>query len=220
MEQDVVQGTGPVPTEPASNANAQPSAIDYTALAKALEPVIADRVERQWQSGKDKRIADLTGKVDGFQSQLERYLQYAGQNVNKDALRQMKIDELLEGQSPAQPGGNVSAASNPAGTGNAQPNVDVETLQALDLDPNSPEVKLLLEKDAAIGEYINLVKRRKAKPVVQPAAVMSAGSGGTIAGESAEELTQELQKLYNDPRANMAKISEISKKLEGLLPRT
>jgi hypothetical protein len=98
--------------------------------------------------------------------------------------------------------------------------VDVETLQALDLDPNSPEVKLLLEKDAPIGEYVNLVKRRKAKPVVQPAAVMSAGSGGTIAGESAEELTQELQKLYNDPRANMAKISEISKKLEGLLPRT
>lgn len=213
---DVLTGEVGRPTQPPSGQPAQPSAIDYTALAKALEPSLAQLVEKQWQSGKDKRIAELTGKVDGFQSQLERYLQYAGAKLDPAALRQLKIDALLEQQTQGETAGAVSPATGGQATLPGQASVDLDTLQTLDLDPNSPEVAELLRKNAPLSEYVGLVKRRKAKANVSPAAVQPTGSGSTVVGDDAEILTAELSKLMANPSANFSRIKEINKKLDNL----
>ncbi len=108
---DSILGASGSPSQLASEAPTQPSAIDYAKLAEALEPVI----DRKLQSQKDSRIAKLTGRVDEFSKQLENYFAYAGGKVDQAALRQMQIDALLEQNQPTATAGSSTSAPGGAG---------------------------------------------------------------------------------------------------------
>ena len=222
MELDeLLQGVTGTPTPPASGGTSQPSAIDYKALAAALEPSLVKMVEQQWQSGKDKRIANLTGQVDEFQKKLERYLEHAGLTKDKEALYRLQVEDLIEQQQTGGATNTVTGSGNTGGTGQPKPSIDVETLQALDLDPNSPEVSELLRKGATLEDYVGLVKRRKAKPAPTAAAMQPSGQGSTVVSDDYESLSEELGKLVQSASAaNMGKIKEINAKLKTLQPKT
>jgi hypothetical protein len=215
MEQDVTAGTLGVPTQDASGQTSTASAIDYEALATALEPRLAKLVEKQWQSGKDKRIAGLQGKVDKFEDVLARYAEITGQPLDQKAIRDMKLDQLLAQQTGDQ--SNAAAVSDTTGTRLSDaPGVDVEVLDAMGLNPSSPEVAELLRKGAPLKEYAALAK--KAKVVATPAAVMPSASGGGTT-ETTDTLTAELNELMKHPAKNLEKIHAVSEKLKALLPR-
>lgn len=218
MENETLNGAVSTPSQPASEPSTQtPSAIDYQKLAEALQPVIAGEVTRNFQSGKDKRIAKLTGQVDEFAKRLERYFEYSGGGkVDPKALREMQIDELLGEQPAPQNASAVTAGPKADGTANQPGTMDVETLQALDLDPNSPEVTELLRRDAPMGDYISLLKRRKAKPAPTAAQVLSQPAGTVVTGETVDTLVEELNRLMPNPGKNMARIKEINAKLSSL----
>ena len=217
MVQDEVSGTPGSPNQDASQAASPASAIDIEALAKALEPRLATLVEKQWQSGKDKRIAGLQGKVDGFEKQLARYLELTGQSLDQKALRDLKIEEFLAQQSG---GSSVEAAvSEAAGNRKADtPSVDEEILSVMGLDAKDPEVVSLLKSGATVKDFATLASRKKAVPA-SPAGVMSS-PGGSAQAESLETLTAELLELQRDPMKNWKRIQEVGAKQKALLPKS
>lgn len=217
MVQDDVTGTQGTPNPDASAAASQSSAIDYDALAKALEPRLAKLVETQWQSGKDKRIAKLQGKVDGFEAELNRYAELTGQPLDQNALRNLKIEKLLEQQAGGLDG--EAAVSEAAGTRKADtPSVDEETLAAMGLDAKSAEVVSLLQRGAPFKEFVALANAKRSVPAASPASVMSS-PGGMAQTETLESLTAELESLMRDPRKNWKKIEEVGAKQKALLPK-
>lgn len=217
MVQDNASGAPGTPTQDASTAQSGVSSIDYDALAKALEPRLAEVVAKQWQSGKDTRIAKLQGKVDGFEKQLARYLELTGQPLDQKALRDLKIEDLLAQQS----GGSSGEADVSEAVGNRKtdiPGVDEKTLSVMGLDAKDAEVVSLLKSGAPITDFVSLAARKQAVPA-SPAGVMSS-PGGSAQSETLETLTAELVELQRDPVKNWNKLKEVGAKQKALLPKS
>jgi hypothetical protein len=224
MENQVVPGGEPGQATPAASPGATqaPSAIDVKALAEALNPFIEQAVERKWQSGKDKRIAGLTGKVDEFGAQLTRLseLQKAGMS-QEDAIWRMRVEDALFAQQPeATPGGNPpqSVPTPQAASANA-----TALLNALGLDANSADVVAVLRETndfaTQAARFAGLAQKAKQAPAPNPAAVQVTGSGANASGEDVDTLTARLSALQNEPSKNINEIKKVSAQLRELLPK-
>jgi len=203
-------------TEP-SNQGADTSAIDYEALAKALEPTINQLVQRQTQSTKDKRIAGLQGKVADFEAQLAEYQQLLDEGFSKEAAKRlMKLQNPLRDDSEA-----IAEPANqtPAVTGNQGSNgsgVDADTLEAIGLDPNSPEVTDLLRRGASLQDYVALKVKQTKKPAPTPASVMPTPGQGASTGAEIDDITNRLLTLQREPLKNRSEIAKLSEELRQL----
>lgn len=95
----------PAPPVPAFSSGVSESApassesVDYDKLAEKLAPRIETLVEKRFQSGKDKRFADV--------EKISKYLAAAGGDVAK-AAREMQVDEILAQQTSGAGGGTPS----------------------------------------------------------------------------------------------------------------
>lgn len=220
MENETLDGDNGQPTQTSSNQGSETSAIDYDALAKALEPTLAKMVERQTQSTKDKRIAKLQGAVNGFETQLAEFEQLTKGGLSRDvAMRLMNLQNPREtDEVELEP---VSQQSSAGKQDNVASSVDSDTLEAIGLDPNSPEVTNLLRRNASLEDYVGLVvKSKKAKPTPQPGGVMpSPGQSSPNFSEELDEITEQLNRLYQNPRSNQKQINELLGKQSQLLKR-
>lgn len=219
MENENTDGVGGQPTHPTSAQGTSTSAIDYDALAKALKPIITDEVSRSVQSSKDKRIAGLQGKVNDFEAQLAEYQQLLDEGFSKDAAKRfMKLQDSLRepGQETAEPANQQSVSNGTRDKGGSS--VDGSVLEAIGLDPNSPEVTELLRNNASLEDYVNLVVKKKAKPAPQPGGVMSSpGATAPSSGDELDEISSELNRLYLNPRSNQSRINELMLRQEQIL---
>jgi len=204
-------------TEPSAQDNAS-SAIDYEKLAKALGPTLSDLVERQTQSVKDKRIAGLQGKVDGFEAELAKFTEYTKRGMSQDdALWRMRVERQIFGDDA---GDLVNEANPPAvSDGNGDQggsSVDVDTLQAIGLDPNSPDVTDLLRRGASLQDYVALKVKQTKKPAPTPASVMPTPGQGASTGAEIEDVTNRLLTLQQNPLKNRDEILKLSAELKQL----
>lgn len=175
-------GLGSPAPNTSDGAGAGTSAVDYDALARALQPFIATEVERTAQSTKDKRFAKMGGKMDDFQSQLAELRDLmAGGLSEKAALRVMRA-------TPVEPDTEAQAVAQPAaGNRPAAPKVDHSILITnLGLDANDPEVISVLREGGdeltTITKYVSIAQARKQKPapVPNPAQQAPASSGSSV----------------------------------------
>lgn len=211
----------------ASTGSGTPTSVDVEALAKALEPRLEALVDRRFQSGKDKRIAKMEGRQDGFESQLARLKELQGEGfTEKAALRMMKMEGEPDGQSLDQSG----EGATPQGRAGSQPqasgaNYADSLIAALGLPVNDAEVlRVRAGEDPiqVVTQLTNLAQRRKqTTPVApNPAALMPTTGGSSVpAPDDLESLTAELTSLMKNPTANIVRIKELSKKQLALLPR-
>lgn len=220
MENALPGGTAGTPSQPASPAGTPPSAVDAEALAKVLEPTLKRLVEQQWQSGKDSRIAKLTGKVDDFENRLARLQELTGKGMSQeDALWRMKVEDSLA----AQPGAPQAAAPQ-AGTASqpTAPGFDYDAfLRAAGIDPNDPEVTALVRQGrTSLTDLAALVVKRASQPKPAPnaAQAMPVGSGSTVAGETIEDIQRELDALRKKPayQIDKSKYNALYAKLKAL----
>lgn len=210
---DVEQSTQP----PSAGAGVQPPSIDVEALAKALEPRLQQMVERQWQSGKDRRIHNLEEQVGDFKSVLDEFKAWKAKGLDDDdAIWRMQVSRAIP-----QPGQQAEPSGRTGGSDTSvpAPKVDAQALlQAVGIDANDPEVTAILAKGGdPSAEIVALAVKRKNPP--NPAAVMSTGGGGAVGGDNIDSLTEKLQKLILEPSKNMKEIKMVRAELAKHLPK-
>lgn len=211
------------PNPETSTDGDEQTSFDVEAIADALDPLIDQKVQKQWQSGKDRRIAKLEGKVDDFESKLVDYQEMVDRGVSKeDALWRMKVDAQLASQDEPE-GDNSTPTEGEPGSSKQKASVDtVNLLDKLGLDENMPEVANILrdEKDSIkqVAAFADLaVKNKSSATQENPATIAS--SGGQVGTPDVTQLTEELEKLQNFPSQNWERISEIGAELDKIIPK-
>ena len=217
----------PTPSVPSVvSGDTQPSEpqFDPDALAsktaELLRPMIEQEVSRTFQSGKDRRFADV--------ELISKYLKEAGGDVAK-AARDMKLDEIYDslgskGEVGAYtPGSESNEAYMEARTG--------QLLRDAGIDFEDPDYKMLVAQYGGRvtdpSQWISVVEgftatrqSKKAKQENIPGAA-AASEGGTVISaegdEDIEALNQELRKLQALPATaeTMAKRKELREKLSA-----
>ena len=227
---DLNKESGPPEGTPDANQVASPgtgttTSVDVEALAKALEPKLQALVDQRFQSGKDKRIAKIEGRQDGFESQLARLKELQGEGfTEKAALRMMKLES-----EPQEPPEQFVDTATPAGKSGTQPQASsggyAELLTAFGLTANDAEVVAALDSNdfsSTVARLTSITNKRKQPAAVapNPASVMpTTGGSGVPAPDDLDSLTAELTRLMRNPTQNIARIKELSEKQLKLLPR-
>jgi hypothetical protein len=218
------------PTPETSATDAQQSSIDVNAVVEALiaHPELATfvdtRAERQWQSGKDKRIGKQETRMDEFESRLERMNEWIGRGKSQEeAMLLMKMEDQL-----ADPNASPSTQISPtgeAGTQAQETKADMEAfLNLVGLDANDAEVVIILREEqdklAQIGKFTALAEQRRQVQTAppKPAQQMPGVGGGSVESDTLEGITAQLQVEMAKPIKDMVKIKELGKKHEELLP--
>lgn len=218
------------PSAEPSTTDAQQPSIDVTAVVEALiaHPELATfvdkRAERQWQSGKDRRIGKQESRMDDFESRLARLTEWRERGKSqKEALLFMKMEDQLA-DSNASPLPEISPTGEVGSQTQETPTDTQAILDIMGLDANDAEVVIILreeqEKLAQIGKFTALAEqRRQAKKAIQPAQQMPGAGGGVFEGDNLENITaqlnEELAKSVKDPK----RIKELRKKHDELLPK-
>ena len=206
---DVENGTDdggqglPTPA-PSATPVAPTSAVDESLKAE-LRTFITEEVKRAGQSVKDKRIAQLQGSVDDFESRLTRL-----QELTKTG---MKVQDL------ANPQQQQPAPIPPQGTDDYLKTF----LAATGLDANSAEVLDVLYRVsdplAQVRELSDLAAKKRQAPLApNPAAVLPTGGGAPVdAGDDIDALTAKLTRLEKEPLKNMQEIKRVSEQQSQIL---
>lgn len=202
------------------------SALSDPRVKAAAVEALRPEWEKDDQRVKDKRIQGLTDDV----ARLKQYVNAAGGDVDR-AIREMQIDDILEGRaSPARgsAGGNESS----------QAFMEARTAQLLSgagIDFDDPDYKMLVaqyggrvtDPNQWIGVVEGFVGSRQSKKAKQeniPPAAAASESGnvlGVEGDEDIESLTEQLNKLraQRATPATMEQRTQIRKKLTALQDR-
>ncbi len=216
------------PGQPASGAagDQQTSGVDMSVFVPALleHPqlieMIDKRAERQWQSGKDRRIGQLEQRQDTVESVVAEFQKLTSGGMDPDAaVFRMKTERFMgDGQQQQSVPQNA-----PAGSGAQAATVDIAALLGiLNLDANDPEIVTMLRtgKDSA-NDFTQLALSRKAQTTSppNPAGVMPTGSGGGgTDDQTADAIVARMQVVQEqDPMGNRELIAELDKKLAALM---
>jgi len=218
------------PGQQASGATGdqQASGVDMLTLVPALlqnpdlVKLIDERAERQWQSGKDRRIGKLEQRQDTVESVVAEFQKLTqGGMTADDALHRMNVERFMA-QDQAQ---KESVSQNaPAGSGAQAATVDIAALlKILNLDANDPEIVEMLRtnKDSA-NDFTQLALSRQAQAAnpPNPAGVMplAGGGGGSTDDQTADAIVARMKVLQKqDPMGNRELLAELSAKLEALM---
>ncbi|MGW8179187.1 MAG: hypothetical protein ACWGQW_10575, partial [bacterium] len=94
--------------------------------------------------------------------------------------------------------------------------VDADTLEAIGLDPNSPEVTDLLRRGASLQDYVALKVKQTKKSAPTPASVMPTPGQGASTGAEIDDITNRLLTLQREPLKNRSEIAKLSEELRQL----
>ena len=214
----------PSPSTPSLVSPGEASAPPFDADALAsktadlLRPMIEQEVSRTFQSGKDKRYANV--------ELISKYLENAGGDVAK-AARDMKLDEIYE-----RLDSDGAAGAAPQGSESNQAFMEARTAQLLSgvgIDFEDPDYKMLVAQyggritnpEQWIGVVEAFTGQRQNKQAKQeniPGAAAASEGGNVITAEGDEDiesLTQELTRLQALPAnaETMAKRKEVRLRL-------
>jgi hypothetical protein len=209
-------------TTSSAEGQAASSAVDIRGLEASLKSYIDQAVERMWQSGKDKRIAQLTGKVSDFERELAEYRALIDRGLShEDALWRMKVERAIAGSSETEAAAVREEKQETAAP--SVPSADVQSiLDVLGIDANDPEVSEVLRRGGNVQQgLIDLaIKRRARQKAAAAAQVLPTASGESVnTQEEIDALTARLAELNRHPSQHMREIREISERLARLLPR-
>lgn len=226
-------GDQETPSSETSGTDAQQTSFDVNAVVELLKSnpnfasFVDERAQRQWQSGKDRRIGKLESKVDDFGSQLARFNEWTEKGKSQEeALLLMKMeDRLADPDAPLLP--QVSPTGEIGTQTQETPAKTQAILDAMGLDANDAEVTTILREEtellAQIGKFTALAEQRRQAQTVapKPAQQMPGVGGQAVEGEDTlENLTEKLNELMREPSVNMVQIRELRKKqAEFLKPK-
>ncbi len=220
-------GAGGEPTQPIAASGDQPiSDENMETFVSALigNPLfigaIDERAERQWKSGKDRRIGKLTDRQDDLESVVAKFTELtSGGMSSDDALHRMQVDRFMGQQEPGEP----APQSEPGGSGTGVASVDITaSLKVLGLDANDPKVVEMLRggKDSP-ADFVQLAISRQSQTTSppNPAGVMpTGGGGGGTDDQTADAIVARMQVLQQNPtKENLETLKELDKKLADLM---
>jgi len=213
------------PTQPTSETQAAPSAVDEASLKAILEPLVRAEYDLRAQSIKDKRIAIQEGRITGIEDTLAQFkaLQADGMS-EKQALQYLKVNEFLESQGqevPAVAPSTVEPAVQPTVAPDALlssvlniaglQSDDADVIEIMRANPNNPTAQAI-----AVNQ---LVETRKQTKPPTPAAALSSGGGKAVETDTLESVTAALLEEQAKPIRDMERLTELSEKHKELLPR-
>ena len=204
-------------SQPAEGSGDEQSSPDLNTLVSTVKNLEAQL--RGLQAEKDRAVSKTNQRLDGFDEAIQRYARYAGVPVDGKALRDMRLDDLLEGGAmPARP--SVGAEAQAA---QGQAVKFTEMYQAVGLDANDNEVLNLTMQHAGKPEVLkaklmDLKLARNQAPVPSAASVAAPSGGSPPANLEAEaaSLQAELAQLATDPRRNFAAIQTKTARLRQI----
>jgi len=232
-EQKQAEAQASQPVVPSTVSATAPSAkLDADSLASALKSdptlrsALVEALRPEWQkdtqSVKDKRIAGLTDDVE----RLKVYIQKTGGDVDA-AVREMRVDELLEGR-PARGG----AESEDVAYMTAK---SALILKDAEISFEDPEYRLLVaqyEGRINPNQWVDVVqhfadsRQKKATRQTSVTASAAVGGGGSAApAGDLDALTEELEAIQSGKRGSLtdpklqAKRKELRKQLADLTPQ-
>ena len=196
----------------------------------ASEPTIADVLReltdvksqvRALQGNKDKGIAKVSKRLDGFEERLAEFNELKSEGYSdKRALQLMRLNSLAEEPSAEN---EPAAVVDKGGNLNHNPNVDTDALlKAAGIEPNDPEVtQLYRQGKTTVLDIAQFIVDRKARAEAQPnpAQVLPGGGGQSVGGNDLADINEQLARLYANPSQNIAKIRELSARQKELLPK-
>ncbi len=193
-------------------------------VLEKLEPRMEEIAEKQWQSGKDRRIAEHETRLDSLEGALAEYdrLRESGMSSAeaKDKMSMnMTLKELREEVSnlKQQDSRETSGRSDDDWTGQEQ-----AILERVGIDENSPEFADFVrsKKWENTDEYISALKSKafewRQSNVTKPRP--SAASAAQTAGQSGTEpdleaqYKKEMEELRKSGRSNPKAVFNIKKK--------
>jgi hypothetical protein len=191
--------------------------IELTGMVRAL------------QSDKDKGVARVSKEVKDLSEQLESYYERREAGLSHEqALREEVIDEIVAERRGLSDDTSVLPKEEPA----VRPEATIDDyllplLNISGLKDNDPDVIEILRKERDPGKRViaigELTEKRKQAQETEPnpAAVLAAGGGEAVEGETLESVTKELNDLQMLPAtpATRARIKELGKKHKELLPK-
>jgi len=215
------------PTQPASEPQAAPSAVDEASLKAILEPMIEDAFSRQAQSVKDKRFAKQESRISSIEDTLAQLKELKADGMSeKQAIQYMETQEFLKSQ------GQIPTEAPPAEEPAVQPEVATDALlssvlEMAGLKDSDPDVITLLREERdpakqiiAIGTLAETRKQAKQSPP-SPGAALSSGGGKAVVSEDMDSLSERLTELHSlevqTPESRLER-KEIAKKLDKLQP--
>ena len=167
-----------------------------SALLEDLKPVIQQTIERQVQSTKDKRIADIEKKMGrlGLLAELEEQGATIPENLKQEMRFRDLEERLTQSTQPAQSRDDGSSQQKQAVT------EAIAELSKHGLDTNDAGFIQLLrgqyknraEFDLAVTRHV--VAKLAPQKAASPADVVQAPATGGVAGKSVEALTSDYQK--------------------------
>jgi len=217
----------PTPSVPSVvSGDTQPSETQFdpdalaSKTAELLRPMIEQEVSRTFQSGKDRRFADV--------ELISKYLKEAGGDVSK-AARDMKLDEIYESL-----GSEGEVGTYTPGSGSDEAFMEARTGQLLrdaGIDFEDPDYKMLVAQYggrvtdpnqwlAVVEGFTATRQTKRAKQENIPGAAAASEGGNVLSAggdEDIETLTQELNKLQALPATaeTMAKRKELRQRLSA-----
>jgi len=231
------QDNGGLPTPKFSDQDgAQDSSkaeVDLDGLFK--NPKFTDFLDQRLQAVKDRRIGKLQGEIgrlntrqDSFEATIAKYQGYIDSGLSKDqAIRELKLDALLEGQEQNQgiQDGQPVPNGNQLGAGSDWAAVQKAMLNVAGMEENDPgfirfvtDTKFANETDylKKLGSY--LTSRADNTPsegaIIQPS---GGDSGQTKNQTDLEKITADLDNLLRNPTANKKQIAALREQSRQLL---
>jgi hypothetical protein len=228
--QETTEQPTPTPSVPSGDKQTSAPEVNAEALVEQLVPLLTEQLRPEWekadQSVKDKRIAGLTDDVE----RLKVYLSASGGDVDK-AVREMKVDDMLSGESQPVVGATGNEVQG------AMEAISAMKLSAAGIDFEDPGYLALVGQygwiqtpehwGAVLDAYIGTGKTKEAKQEGVTAAAVVGNIGATVVSEDADEIAAELDRLQapgpNENGVthpdNIARRKELNAKLKALTPQ-
>lgn len=188
------------------SATGQPNSGDSVDLVKQIKELAAQ--VHALQGDKDRGVRRVEQQVSDLSARLTDYEAYRSRGLGPDeAMRQMRIDQLLQSQNADRPPEPAAPAPPPGNPGMLvqAPKVDVEqVLTAIGVDPNGPEAVLLYREGKTSPEALLefAVRKLTRKPDVNPAQTMPAP--GMTSAPAPDLMAEYAKKAAALPRGSQA----------------
>ena len=214
------------PTQPTSETQAAPSAVDEASLKAIVEPLVEELLGRQTQSIKDKRIAKQESRISSIEDTLAQLKELKADGMSeKQAIQYMETQDFLISQGQIVPAAVAPLTEEPAVQPTVAPDAllssvlniaglessDADVIEIMRDNPNNPTAQAI-----AVNQ---LVQTRKQTKPPTPAAALSSGGGKAVETDTIDSVTAELEAERAKPIRDRERMNELGDKLRGMLPR-
>lgn len=224
QEAESVEEKTPTPTFSQPSDDSQKSAVDIKSLAAEVAELLQPTIEKNVQSVKDKRFADIEKKLGAIDPNTLEYLQSQNVDIPQsviDDMREQRIRNLenqLAGQAPRPSQGKVVEVKAEDWS---------KVIDEEGLDAKNPEVIKFLRGEFRDLDDFELKAHRLAKslkdnnptPPEQKASGQGAAPPQALTDDQIKQETATLNMMYKQPTRFKKEIKELEAKLEPYLPK-